>query len=213
MTDTTSLVIVDYGVGNFRNVQKAFAAVGVDAPITANPADIDAADAVVLPGVGAFGDAIANLRRRGLESPLLRAAEAGKPFFGICVGMQLLFDESDEMGAHTGLGLIPGRVTRFPQGLTVPHMGWNQIEPEDDHPLLADVPALSFAYFAHSYFCQPKNPAHIIARTDYGAHFSSAVCRENIYGIQFHPEKSQRVGLQILKNFATLVHHQTNRRH
>lgn len=208
MAEQKSLVIVDYGVGNFRNVQKAFAAVGVDIPITASPADINAADAVVLPGVGAFGDAIDNLRQRGLESPVLNAARAGKPFFGICVGMQLLFDESDEMGYHRGLGLIPGRVTRFPQGMTIPHMGWNQVMPDASHPLLAGVTPGSFAYFAHSYFCAPTDAAHIIAHTDYGMDFSTAVAHGNIFGIQFHPEKSQRVGLQILKNFATLVNRQ-----
>lgn len=198
------LVIVNYGVGNFRNVQKAFAAIGFDVPITDVPADIDAADAVVLPGVGAFGDAIDNLRQRKLEAPVLRAAHAGKPFFGICAGMQLLFDQSDEMGIHNGLGLIPGHVTRFPQGLTVPHMGWNQIEPVD-HPLMANVATGSFAYFAHSYICVPNDPAYIIARTDYYGDFASAVAKDNIFGIQFHPEKSQHVGLQILKNFLNLV--------
>ncbi len=203
--NTASLVIVDYGVGNFRNVQKAFAAIGADVPITRTSADIDAADAVILPGVGAFGDAIGNVRQRGLEASLRRAAASGKPFFGICAGMQLLFDQSDEMGIHTGLGLIPGHVTRFPQGLTVPHMGWNQIEPVGDHPLLASVPAGSFAYFAHSYICVPADPAHAIARTDYHGKFVSAVAKDNIFGIQFHPEKSQRVGLQILQNFLRLV--------
>ena len=203
--NTASLVIVDYGVGNFRNVQKAFAAIGADVPITRTSADIDAADAVILPGVGAFGDAIGNVRQRGLEASLRRAAASGKPFFGICAGMQLLFDQSDEMGIHTGLGLIPGHVTRFPQGLTVPHMGWNQIEPVGNHPLLANVPAGSFAYFAHSYICVPDAPAHAIARTDYHGKFVSAVAKDNIFGIQFHPEKSQRVGLQILQNFLRLV--------
>lgn len=203
--ETTTPVIVNYGVGNFRNVQKAFAAIGMDIPITDTPAEIDAANAVILPGVGAFGDAIGNVRQRGLEAPLQRAATAGKPFFGICAGMQLLFEQSDEMGIHTGLGLIPGHVTRFPQGLTVPHMGWNQIEPVGNHPLLAGVTAGSFAYFAHSYICVPDNPAHIIARTDYHGDFVCAVAKDNIFGIQFHPEKSQRVGLQILKNFLEIV--------
>ncbi len=207
---TSSLVIVDYGVGNFRNVQKAFAAVGVEASITSDPAAIDAADAVILPGVGAFGDAIGNLRRRGLEDSVLRAAQSGKPFFGICAGMQLLFEQSDEMGTHTGLGLLPGHVTRFPQGLIVPHMGWNQIEPVGNHPLLAGGPAGRFAYFAHSYICMPADPTHTIARTDYHGKFVSAVAKDNIFGIQFHPEKSQRMGLQILKNFATIVNERFN---
>ncbi len=203
--NSKSLIIVDYGVGNFRSVQKAFAAVGVTAPITDDPADIDAADAVILPGVGAYGDAIHNLRQRNLERPILEAAQSGKPFFGICVGMQLLFEQSDEMGIHTGLGLLPGHVTRFKEELTVPHMGWNQIEPAGEHPLLVGVNFGDFAYFAHSYYCVPQNPAHIIARTDYHGQFISAVAKDNIFGIQFHPEKSQQVGLRILKNFAELV--------
>ena len=210
MNRQRQLVIVDYGVGNFRNVQKAFQAVGVEAIISDLSCDIETAAAVVLPGVGAFGDAIANLRHRGLEKPVLAAAQSGKPFFGICVGMQLLFEQSDEMGCHIGLGLIPGHVTRFRAGLTVPHMGWNQIEPTGDHPLLTDIQYGDFAYFAHSYICVPGDEAHIMAKTEYGAHddgryFTCAVTKDNIYGIQFHPEKSQRIGLQILKNFADLV--------
>ncbi len=199
--ESKTLIIVDYGVGNFRSVQKAFAAIGVNATITSQPADIEAADAIILPGVGAFGDAIGNLRQRGLEKPILAAARTGKPFFGICVGMQLLFEQSDEMGLHTGLRLLPGCVTRFRKGLTVPHMGWNQIETVGFHPLLTKVKAGSFAYFAHSYFCVPDNQDDIIAHTDYHGQFVSAVARDNIFGIQFHPEKSQQLGLQILKNF------------
>lgn len=204
------LAIVDYGVGNFRNVQKAFQTVGVEAIITDQASEVEKAAAVVLPGVGAFGDAIDNLRRRDLERPVMAAAQSEKPFFGICVGMQLLFEYSDEMGHYTGLGLIPGYVTRFRKDLTVPHMGWNQIDPTCEHPLLADVKLGDFAYFAHSYICVPTDEAHIIAQTEYGnhhlgSHFTSAVAKDNICGIQFHPEKSQRVGLQILKNFAHLV--------
>ena len=205
MTTKQTLIIVDYGVGNFRNVQKAFQTVGAEAVISDQPKDIERAAAVVLPGVGAFGDAIDNVRLRGLEEPMLAAAEAGKPFFGICVGMQLLFEKSDEMGLHTGLGLLPGYVTRFRQGLTVPHMGWNQIEPAREHPLMAHIKSGDFAYFAHSYTCIPQNENHILARTDYEDYFVSSVAAGNIYGIQFHPEKSQQVGLQILKNFADIV--------
>jgi glutamine amidotransferase len=205
MTTKNSLVIVDYGVGNFRNVQKAFQTVGADAVISDRPADIERADAVILPGVGAFGDAIDNLRQRGQEEPILAAAKSGKPFFGICVGMQLLFEQSNEMGLHTGLGLLPGYVTRFRPGLTVPHMGWNQIEPARPHPLTAKIKPGDFAYFAHSYTCVPEDENHILARTDYEGYFVSAVAADNIFGIQFHPEKSQHVGLQILKNFAEIV--------
>ena len=199
------LIIVDYGVGNFRSVQKAFEAVGVAAEISNRASDIAGAGGVVLPGVGAFGDAIDNLRRRGFEGPLLAAARSGKPFFGICVGMQPLFEQSNEMGFHSGLGLLPGCVTRFRQGLLVPHMGWNQIEPVGPHPLLSEISHGDFAYFAHSYTCVPARETDIMAYTDYGGRFASGVARDNIYGIQFHPEKSQRVGLQILKNFAALM--------
>lgn len=197
----TKLVIVDYGVGNFRNVQKAFQTIGADAEISDSVEVVEEAEVVVLPGVGAFGDAIDNLRARGLDQPVLQAARSGKPLLGICVGLQLLFDESEEMGHHQGLGLLPGQVTRFPSGLPVPHMGWNQIEPERDHPLLHHIDHGDFAYFAHSYCAAPTRPADVIACTDYGQRFASIVGRDNVCAIQFHPEKSQQVGLQILKNF------------
>ncbi|MFN8453826.1 MAG: imidazole glycerol phosphate synthase subunit HisH [Anaerolineae bacterium] len=197
----TNMVIVDYGVGNFRNVQKAFEAVGVAAEITSSLAAVDQAEIVVLPGVGAFGDAMRHLRERGLDQPVLSAARAGKPLLGICVGLQLLFEESEEMGRHAGLGLLPGKVVRFPQGLTVPHMGWNQIQPQRDHPLLCHIEPGDFAYFAHSYLAVPAQAEHLIASTDYGQPFASVVGRANICAIQFHPEKSQQVGLRILKNF------------
>jgi glutamine amidotransferase len=158
---------------------------------------------VALPGVGAFGDAMRHLVERGLDQPVLAAARAGKPLLGICVGLQLLFDESEEMGRHRGLGILPGRVVRFPEGagLTVPHMGWNQIQPERDHPLLRRISPGDFAYFAHSYYAMPTNSIHIIACTDYDQPFPSIVGHDNVCAIQFHPEKSQQVGLQILRNF------------
>ena len=201
----TKIIIIDYGVGNFRNVQKAFQAIGAGAEISDSVATVRQPDALVLPGVGAFGDAIDNLRARGLDKPVLEAAQAGKPLFGICVGLQLLFDESEEMGRHLGLGLLPGKIVRFPTGLTVPHMGWNQIEPVRDHPLLRNLTPGDFAYFAHSYYAAPTNPAHVVAYTDYGQKFASVVAKDNIYAIQFHPEKSQQVGLQLLKNFVELA--------
>lgn len=201
-----TLVIIDYGVGNFRSVQKAFQAVGAEAIISDQAQAIAAAHGVVLPGVGAFGDAIDNIRARNQEKAILAAAQSGKPFFGICVGMQLLFEQSNEMGEHVGLGLLPGQVTRFRTGLTVPHMGWNQIEPtQTEHPLLQHVVPKDFAYFAHSYHCQPINRSHVLTQTDYQGHYVSAVAHDNIFGIQFHPEKSQRVGLQILRNFTAIV--------
>lgn len=203
----TNLVIVDYGVGNFRNVQKAFEAVGAAAEITDSVKRVEEADVVVLPGVGAFGDAMRHLRKRGLDQPVLAAAQAGKPVFGICVGLQLLFEESEEMGQHEGLGILPGKVVRFPDrpGLAVPHMGWNQIEPARPHPLLRHINSGDFAYFAHSYYAVPANPADIIGCTDYGQPFPTVVGRDNVCAIQFHPEKSQQVGLQILRNFVEWV--------
>jgi len=195
------LIIIDYDVGNFRNVQKAFQAVDAEAEISNSVEVARSADALVLPGVAAFGDAMRHLQERGLDQPVLEAVQAGKPVLGICVGLQLLFEESEEMGQHRGLGVLPGRVVRFPTGLTVPHMGWNQIEPQRDHPLLRQVDPGDFAYFAHSYHAVPQQAQDIIACTDYGLPYPSIVGRDNVCAIQFHPEKSQQVGLQILKNF------------
>ncbi|MCB0164153.1 MAG: imidazole glycerol phosphate synthase subunit HisH, partial [Anaerolineae bacterium] len=152
--------------------------------------------------VGAFGDAIDNIRARNLEQPILDAVAAGKPMIGICVGLQLLFEESEEIGHHIGLGILPGKVVRFPDSeLTVPHMGWNQIDPAREHPLLTGIEPGDFAYFAHSYHAVPANSADIIACTEYGQPYPSIIGRDNVCAIQFHPEKSQQVGLQILKNF------------
>ena len=195
------LVILDYDVGNFRNVQKAFQAVNAEAEISNSVETARRADALVLPGVAAFGDAMRHLQERELDQPVLEAVQAGKPVLGICVGLQLLFEESEEMGQHQGLGVLPGQVRRFPTGLTVPHMGWNQIEPQREHPLLRKIDPGDFAYFAHSYYAVPQQAQDIIACTDYGLPYPSVVGRDNVCAIQFHPEKSQHVGLQILKNF------------
>ena len=202
----TKITIIDYGVGNFRNVQKAFQVVGADAEITDTVAAVAAAEALVLPGVGAFGDAIDNLRQRNLHRPVLDAVQAGKPLLGICVGLQLLFDESEEMGFHQGLGILPGKIARFPETeLPVPHMGWNQINPIRSHPLLNNIDPGDFAYFAHSYYAQPAVASDVIAQTDYSVEYASVVGRDNVCAIQFHPEKSQQVGLQILKNFVNFA--------
>ena len=159
----TKIVIIDYGVGNFRNVQKAFQRVDAIAEITESSSVVSNAGVVVLPGVGAFGDAINNLRQRGLDEPVLQAVRDGKPVLGICVGLQLLFDKSGEMGNHTGLGILPGRIVRFPESeLPVPHMGWNQIHPVREHPLLKHIADGDFAYYAHSYYAEPDNPEHTI---------------------------------------------------
>lgn len=205
LTSGPAIVIVDYGVGNLRSVQKALERVGTEATIRSEPAALDKAQGVVLPGVGAFGDGLAQLHTRGLVAPLLRQVERGKPLLGICLGMQLLFDESDEMGRHQGLGLLPGRVVRFPENdLKVPHVGWNQLR-FAGHPLLDGIPSGAYAYFVHSYYAQPEASSDVLATTDYGLEFASVVGRGRVWGAQFHPEKSQEVGLRLLANFCRLV--------
>ena len=199
------IALIDYGAGNVRSVHKALEAVGADVRMVRGPGPLRDAEKVVLPGVGAFGDCMASLGRAGLVDALHRAVEMGKPLLGICVGLQVLFEEGEEMGRHLGLGLLPGRVVRFAdaivaQGLKIPHTGWNQIEPVGARPLFRGLPPGAWAYFNHAYFCQAR-PEHIIAVTDYGGPFPSAVKRGNVYGIQFHPEKSQDVGLHVLRNF------------
>ena len=199
------IALVDYGAGNVRSVHKALEAVGAEVYLARAPGLILAAEKVVLPGVGAFGDCMAGLRRAGLVDALCQAVEQDKPLLGICVGMQVLFDEGEEMGHHTGLGLLPGRVIRFPDdivtaGLKIPHTGWNQIEPTEESPLLHGLPHGTWAYFNHAYYCQAR-PEHTLAATDYGGAFPSVVGRGLVYGVQFHPEKSQEVGLHILRNF------------
>jgi glutamine amidotransferase len=203
------IAIVDYGIGNLRSVEKALQRVGATAMVTADPAVLDAAQGVVLPGVGAFGDGMAQLRARQLVDPVMRQVERRKPLLGICLGMQLLFEESDEMGLHRGLGLLPGRVVRFPEGeLKVPHIGWNQLWRADPCPemaLLEGIPHGAHAYFVHSYYAAPEESGDVLASTDYGFEFASVVGRGRIFGAQFHPEKSQDVGLRLLRNFADMV--------
>lgn len=200
-----TITMIDYGIGNLRSVQKALEHVGAEVALTESPEAILQADKLVLPGVGAFGPGMDALRQRDLIDPLCRAATAGSPVLGICLGMQLLFDSSDEMGEHRGLGLLPGSVVRFAgDGLKVPHMGWNQIEHDGQHVLLQNVPSGAHAYFVHSYYCRPGDSNATLAETEYGHRFPAIAGRENVVGIQFHPEKSQNVGLQILKNFVNL---------
>lgn len=208
-----TIAIIDYGVGNLRSVQKAFAARGHDAVVTGDASVIAAASHVVLPGVGAFGAAVNHLREAGLEAVALESAHSGKPFLGICVGMQLLFTESEEMGCHRGLNLIPGRVLRFDEknlgaaavGVKVPQIGWNALRFTPGLcPLLAGLEDGAMAYFLHSYYCAPEDPAAVMATTEFIAPYCSVVHKGNIFGAQFHPEKSSAVGLTLLDNFAKL---------
>ena len=203
--------IVDYGMGNLRSVMMGFGRVGAGARIVTTPQQVAASDKLVLPGVGAFADAIAHLRDRGLDRPIVEAIEAGRPFLGICLGLQLLFEVGYEDGEHRGLGVLAGEVVRFdftglPERgrLPIPHMGWNQIEYDGAIPLLEGVPSASYMYFVHSYHVVPRTDGLALVKTDYGRPFVSAVARDNLLATQFHPEKSQAVGLRILENFAGL---------
>jgi len=196
--------IIDYGMGNLRSVQKAFEKVGHQAIITSDPAQVAAADKVVLPGVGAFEDAIGELRRKELVKPVLQAIDSGKPFLGICLGLQMLFDVGYENGRHEGLGVLRGEVVKFdlPNEFAVPHMGWNQLNIRRPAPILNGVAEGTYAYFVHSYYVVPADASIIATETDYGGPFCSMVWRDNIFAAQFHPEKSHKFGLQVLRNFA-----------
>ena len=198
------IAILDYGMGNLRSIQKAFEHIGVEAEVTSDQDRISKAGAVVLPGVGAFGDAMANLRRLSLIEPLNRAVAEGKPILGICLGLELLFTHSEERGRYEGLNVLEGEVKRFCISARVPHVGWNQIHIQRGSQLLSGIEDGSFAYFVHSYYVEPKDAYIVLATTDYEMEFPSVVGKDNIYGIQFHPEKSQEVGLRILENFARL---------
>ena len=197
------IAIVDYGMGNLRSVQKAFATVGHDAIVTRERRALDDASHLVLPGVGAFADCMANLQQYELVDPIRLAISRGKPFLGICLGLQLLFTESEEFGVHKGLDIIPGRVRRFPVGgdLKVPHIGWNAVTVRRPAPPLAGIESGSHFYFVHSYVVEPSDPGVIAGTTDYGRPFVSGIWRDNIFACQFHPEKSQSLGLQIIRNF------------
>lgn len=200
------IVLIDHGVGNLRSVEKALTAVGGVIQMTADPRDVAKAEKIVLPGVGAFADAMKGIRERGLIEPILNAVRKDTPLLGICVGMQMLFESSEEQGRHPGLGLLPGSVVRFRDpDLTIPQTGWNQIHPRRSDPLLQNLDQNSYAYFNHTYYCVPDRSEDILAFTQYGVSYASVVHRENLYGVQFHPEKSQQVGLTVLKNFVHLV--------
>ena len=204
------ITIVDYGIGNLRSIEKAFLHIGARVLRTGRPDDVAQAECLVLPGVGAFRACINEVRGRGLESPILDAVSRGIPFLGVCIGMQMLFDESEERGPTHGLGILPGRVVRFQntpngsQSMKVPHMGWNTLTVRRASPLLAGLDSGSYCYFVHSYYAEPEREEDVLAATTYGIDFPAIVARGNIYGVQFHPEKSHRTGLRLLKNFAGL---------
>ncbi len=207
---TQTITMIDYGASNIRSAQKAFEYIGATVVLTEDPEVVRRADKLVLPGVGAFGSGMAGLHQRHLPAAIHEAVQRGIPFLGICVGMQLMFDTGLEMGTHQGLGLMAGTVKRFPEiinhqssiiNLKIPHMGWNQLEPAWENPLLAGIKTGDYAYFVHSYYCDPVEATAVLAWTDYGFPFASVVAQDNLYGLQFHPEKSQSVGLKILQNF------------
>jgi len=199
------IAIIDYQMGNLRSVQKAFEYLGHEAIVTQNPNKILDASHVVLPGVGAFGDAMRNLEKAGLIDSIYKSVQMGKSFLGICLGLQLLFERSYEGGTFTGLSILPGEVKRIPENLNVkvPHIGWNELQ-YSPSPIFKDLDEPCFVYFVHSYYVQPENPEDVIATAFYGMNIPVAVSRENIYGVQFHPEKSGWEGLKILRNFAEI---------
>ncbi len=206
------IAIIDYGVGNLRSAEKAFQHLGFDAALTKDPAELMSARKIVLPGVGAFGECMERLYEHEFVEPLLKEVHAGKPLLGICVGMQMLFDGSEEAPGVPGLGLIKGIVKKFSgeefgssSGLKVPQIGWNALSYPDDskrHALFAGLPVGTHVYFVHSFYAQPDDPADVLAYSDYGGEFCASAGRGNVMGVQFHPEKSQRAGLSILANFS-----------
>ncbi len=198
--------IIDYGRGNLRSVEKAFQFLGYTARVSSSPAFLKGARALVLPGVGAFDDAMRAIRRKKLDRLIVYAMESGIPFLGICLGYQVLFQRSEEGGEEPGLGILPGEVRRFSvPGLKVPHMGWNSVELKKESKLMTNELNQSFFYFVHSYYVEPEDSALILTETDYGIKFASGVEKDNLFAFQFHPEKSSRAGLSILKRFAELA--------
>jgi glutamine amidotransferase len=199
------VAIIDYGVGNLRSVEKAFAATGCDAVVSGEREVLRSADRLVLPGVGAFSACMRALCERGFDQVVREKVAQGTPVLGVCVGMQLLFEESEEFGRTRGLGLLSGRVRRFANDLVVPQVGWNQIRQRSPHSLFSGIEDDAFFYFVHSYYCEPALSGITIGETDYGMNYASVVAQENLCGVQFHPEKSQSAGLRLLHNFALRV--------
>ncbi len=200
------IAIIDYGMGNLRSVEKGFLKVGVDVVVTNSPDVVKNAKGVVLPGVGAFKDCMRELTSRKLTDAIVDVIKKGKPYLGICLGLHVLFSESEEFGKCRGLDIFRGRVLRFPDGnLKVPHMGWNELKIQRNNPLLDGIPDKAYLYFVHSFYVAPEDSSIISTTTDYGLDFTSMVWKNNIFAVQFHPEKSQSMGLRILKNFGEIV--------
>lgn len=203
---TSMIAIIDYGMGNIHSVRKAFESLGAESVVATRPADLEKCQKIVLPGVGAFSDAMAELKKQGMLSAIKEQIDNKKAFLGICLGMQLLFEQSQEAGKTKGLGVLQGKVKKFSDknSLKVPHMGWNQLKVNPKCPLLKGIADKSYVYFCHSYYPEPKNKLDIAATCEYGVDFCALIWRQNLYGTQFHPEKSQAVGIKILKNFIQL---------
>lgn len=197
-----TIAIIDYGVGNLRSVEKAFTIQGIPAVLSSDEKVLRSAEKLVLPGVGAFAACMRGLEKNGFDRLVLDAARAGTPILGVCVGMQMLFDESVEFGVHRGLGLIPGRVERFPETVRVPQVGWNQVHIAREHMLFDGIGEDAFFYFVHSYYVTPKNRENVLGESEYGLRYASVCGSGGVLGVQFHPEKSQTPGLRLLKNFA-----------
>ena len=198
------IAIIDYGVGNLYNLKNALDFQGIDNRIVTEPAEIEACSHLILPGVGAFRPAMEQLRAAGMEAVVRERVAAGTPFLGVCVGMELMFEVSEEDGLHEGLGLLPGRIVRFAHNLKIPQIGWNQVALQGADPLLEGIPDQSYFYFVHSYHARLAEQADALGLTDYGGEFPAIVHRDNLWGVQFHPEKSQNAGLRLLKNFAAI---------
>ena len=199
------IVVVDYGAGNLRSVANALIRLGYRPEITSRPQDLSDASAVILPGVGAAADTMASLTRLGLADPLRRFITNGRPFFGVCMGLQVLFTDTEEGGWHECLGIIPGRVKKLPDGQKIPHMGWNQVKQRRDHPVFSGIPDETCFYFVHSYYVEPEDKGLVAGETEYGATICSVIARGNLVATQFHPEKSGELGLKMYDNFLKLV--------
>jgi len=211
MSASPRIAVVDFGAGNLRSVAKALERSGVNPEVTSDPAAVARAAGVVLPGVGAFADAVASLARTGLDDAVRERLAAGRPYLGLCLGLQVLFDEGDEHGVTPGLGILPGRIERFPdrtpdgEPLRVPHIGWNNVKFSGNHPMLSKLPDEDCFYFVHSYRALPQRASDVVGRVDYGGEFAAAVAREGMFAVQFHPEKSQSAGRRLLDAFAHWV--------